>query len=75
MKKIKHISLILLFAIFLQNCSSTKVLEAWKAEQSVVDLFKKKNVLVIARTSNNQARLAFESELANELRSRGIKTR
>ncbi len=60
MKKFKQISLILIFAVFLQNCSSTKVLDAWKAEPSVVDLFKKKNVLVIARTANTQARLAFE---------------
>ncbi len=74
MKKFKQISLILIFAVFLQNCSSTKVLDAWKAEPSVVDLFKKKNVLVIARTANTQARLAFEIEIANALRARGIKT-
>ena len=73
MKQIKQISLILVLTIFLQNCSSTKVLDAWKAEPSVVDLFKEKNVLVIARTANNQARLAFEIEIANALREKGIK--
>ncbi len=67
---------LILFAFtftFLQSCSSTKVLDSWKAEPSVVELFKKKNVLVIARTSNNDARFAFESEIADALRARGIK--
>ncbi len=58
---------------FFQNCSSSKVLDAWKAEPSVVDIFKKKNVFVIARTSNNEARYEFEREIANALRARGIK--
>ncbi|MDN3723545.1 hypothetical protein QRD02_04065 [Aequorivita sp. SDUM287046] len=48
-------------------------MDSWKAEPSVVDLFKKKNVLVIARTSNNDARFAFESAMADALRARGIK--
>ena len=73
MKNIKQIVLVLAIALFLQNCSSIKVIDAWKAEQSVVDLFKEKNVLVIARTSNNPARYAFEKEIANKLRERGIK--
>lgn len=58
--------------IILQSCSSTKVLSAWKAEENVVDKFKEKNVLVIARTANNQARLAFEMAITDELRSKGI---
>jgi len=37
-----------------------KVLDAWRAEPSVVDILSKKNVLVIARRSNNRARLVFE---------------
>jgi hypothetical protein len=73
MKSIIRISLLILATFFLQNCSSTKVLDAWKAEKSVVDIFKTKNILVIARTANNQARIAFETEIANELRSRGLK--
>jgi hypothetical protein len=48
-------------------------MDAWKAEPSVVDLFKEKNVLVIARTADNQARLAFEIEIAKALRDRGVK--
>jgi plasmid stabilization system protein ParE len=73
MKTIKQITLLVILALFLQNCASTKVLDAWKAESSVVDLFKQKNVLVIARTENTQARLAFEIEIANALRAKGIK--
>ena len=73
MKKIKQISLLLVIVILLQNCSSTKVVDSWKAEQSVVDIFKQKNVLVIARTVDDYARLAFEQEIADALRERGIK--
>lgn len=73
MKKIKHIIVLITITLFLHNCGSTKVLDAWKAEPSVVDVFKQKNVLVIARTSNDQARLAFEQEIANALRDKGIK--
>jgi hypothetical protein len=72
MKNLYYLILLAFTFTIFQNCSSTKVIDAWKAEQSVVDLFKEKKVIVIARTANNQARLAFESTLANELRSRGI---
>ncbi|OUR94345.1 hypothetical protein A9Q87_01485 [Flavobacteriales bacterium 34_180_T64] len=66
--------ILLFFTFFLfQNCASTQVVDAWKAEPSVVELFKQKNVLVIARTANTQARLAFENEIADALRERGIK--
>lgn len=72
--KLKYLIILSFIAVFaLQNCASTKVVDAWKAEPSVVDLFKQKNVLVIARTANNQARLAFEIEIANALRDRGVK--
>ena len=72
--KSKTLTLLLtIVALSFQNCSSTKVVDAWKAEPSVVNLFKQKNVLVIARTENNQARLAFEIEIAQALKDRGIK--
>lgn len=72
--KNKYYFILLAFTFtFFQNCSSVKVLDAWKAEPSVVDLFKKKNVLVIARTANDYARYAFEKEIADALRERGIK--
>ncbi len=72
MKNIKNIFLVLLIAIVAQGCSGIKVLSAWKAEQPTIDEFKKKNVLVIARTADNQARIAFEESIANQLRSRGV---
>ena len=72
MKNIIRISLLILTTLIFNNCSSTKVLDAWKAEESVVDIFKTKNILVIARTANNQARIAFETEIANNLRSKGL---
>lgn len=72
MKNYIQISIIFLLSVLFVNCSSTKVLDAWKAEESVVDLFKTKNILVIARTANNQARIAFETEIANNLRSKGL---
>ena len=65
--------LLLLLICFAMSCASTQVVDAWKAEPSVVELFKQKNVLVIARTANTQARLAFENEIADALRERGIK--
>jgi hypothetical protein len=72
--KLKYFSvLILIIALALQSCSSTKVLNAWKAEEDIVSKFKSKNVLVIARTSSDKARYAFEHAIAEELRRKGIK--
>ena len=73
MRNLKINGIILMCLIMLSGCSSTKVLDSWKAEPSIVDLFKQKNVIVIARTANNQARLAFEIEIAKALREKGIK--
>lgn len=73
MKNKYYLILLALSFTFFQNCSSTKVLDSWKAEDSVVNLFKQKNVLVIARTANNQGRLAFEIELTKALREKGLK--
>lgn len=71
--KIKyHFILLALAFICLQNCVSTKVIDSWKAEPSVVDLFKTKKVLVIARTANENARYSFEREIADALRNKGI---
>ena len=69
------ISLIVSFCILLQGCSSSKakVTGAWKADQNVVDIFKEKNVLVIARTANDHARIAFEEAIVLELKALGIK--
>ena len=73
MKNTSYFILLALTFTLLQNCATTKILDSWKAESSVVDLFKTKNVLVIARTANTEARNAFEREIADALRARGIK--
>lgn len=74
LKRNIRIGLSAVVLIMALGCSSSKVkvLNAWKGEQESVEKFKKKNVLVIARTSNNQARLAFENEIANQMRAMGI---
>ncbi len=74
--KTRHLILVLTLLLgttIFNGCSTVNVLAAWKAEQNVIDQFKSKNVLVIARTNNNQARIAFENAISDELASRGIK--
>ncbi|MBO6608048.1 hypothetical protein [Psychroserpens sp.] len=72
LKQLKVLAFILLMSMTLQNCGGTKVLNAWKAEENVVNKFKEKNVIVIARTANDQARLAFEIAITDALKSQGI---
>lgn len=73
MKKAIRVITILAISIIIQGCGSgVKVINAWKAEKSAVDLFKEKKILVIARTADNQARVAFELELAEALRAKGL---
>ncbi len=68
------ITIIAIFCLLLfQSCSSVKVVNAWKADQTKVDDFKKRNILVIVRANNELARIAFEKEIADQLRVRGIK--
>lgn len=62
-----------LLVLLINSCASVKVVNAWKADKENIDVFKKKNVLVIARTANDQARIAFEREIADALRAKGIK--
>lgn len=73
MKNIKLFSLLIFTVSLLQSCGSVSVINAWKAEQDKVDSFKEKNVLVIARTNNKNARIAFETAFADGMRKRGIK--
>ena len=73
MNKFYAFILTLILTVSFQSCNSTKIVHAWKAEESIVDTFKKKKVLVIARTANDHARIAFESEIADALRERDIK--
>lgn len=71
MKKIIY-SILSLTAIFLLNaCSSVKVLDSWKADN--VNSINDKNILVIARTADNQARIAFENEIVKQLTATGKK--
>jgi len=46
---------------------------SWKAEPATIDTFKERNVLVIARTADNYARIAVENKFTRELTARGIK--
>jgi len=55
----------------LTSCTSVKVLNSWKADNAAT--LKTKNTLVIARTNNHEARVAFETEIADKLRKNGIK--
>lgn len=71
MKTSNYSLLILLVALVLNSCSSVKVLDSWKGDN--VATIKDKNILVIARTDNNQARIAFEQEISKQLREKGLK--
>lgn len=71
MKKSISLILILTVIILLNACSSVKVLDSWKVDN--IDSMNFKNILVIARTDNNQGRVIFEEEIANQLRAKGMK--
>lgn len=71
MKKLMYSIFSLTAILILNSCSSVKVLDSWKADN--VSSIKDNNILVIARTANNQARIAFENEIVNQLTSRGMK--
>jgi len=68
-KTFKFITAILVLTVF-ASCSSIKVLDAWKSD--TVAEVKDNNMLVIARTSNKQARIAFESEITKQLTASGF---
>ena len=71
MKKITVILTCLIFSISLQNCSSVKVLDSWKSDN--VSNVKNNNFLVVARTDNKQARIAFENEIVTQMEAKGYK--
>ncbi|MEX0273205.1 MAG: hypothetical protein AB3N16_02395 [Flavobacteriaceae bacterium] len=74
-KFFKTLSGLIICIPFLIQCSSSKieVYDTWKADANVIETFKSKNVLVIARTANDNARIAFEEEIAKQLRAMGVK--
>lgn len=67
----RYVSIIILvFSVLLfQNCSSVKVLDSWKSDD--VSNVKSRNFLVVARSNNKQARLAFENEIVKQMTSKG----
>ena len=71
MKKSIYLILGLTVILVLNACSSVKVRDSWKADH--VNTIKDKNIIVIARTDKQQARIAFENEIVNQLREKGMK--
>lgn len=71
MKKTIKIFTLLLATIIVSSCSGVKVLDSWKSD-NLADI-KDNNILVIARTDNKQARIAFEQQISEQLRANGIK--
>lgn len=65
----KPIVFLFLFLV-MTACSGIKVLDSWKADNA--STLKSKSTLVIARTNNQQARIAFEEAIANKLRAAGV---
>lgn len=65
--------IIVISAFIVQSCSSIKVLDAWRGDEANIEKFKEKNVLVIARTANDHARIAFEEAITLQLKAKGIK--
>jgi hypothetical protein len=57
--------------VLFSSCSSVKVLNSWKGDN--VESVKDNNMLVIARTDNISARIAFENEIVKDLKASGIK--
>ncbi len=72
MKNISRLFLLVLFTVSIQNCSSVKVLNSWKADQEALDEFKDNKILVISRTADKSSRIAFEQAIADKLREKGL---
>lgn len=69
-----NIIVFLIAGILLTSCGGgVKVLGTWKGDPENIEKFREKNVLVIARTANDHARIAFEEKIALALQARGIK--
>lgn len=68
----KHWNLIsLLFVLLLfSSCSRVKVLSTWKSDDRPG--VKDKNILVVARTANQEVRYAFENAITDELVANGL---
>jgi len=53
------------------NCSSIKVIDAWKGDN--IKTIRDQNILVIARAEHQLTRVSFEDEIADQIRSNGMK--
>ncbi len=73
MKRLLSLITLIVASIIIHSCGSVKVLDSWTGSEEAISKFKKKNVLVFARTADNTSRIAFEEALANELNAAGIK--
>ncbi len=71
MKKTINLCLALSAILLINSCSSVEVLNSWEADN--IDAVNDNNILVIARTDNMSARIAFENEIVKELTSKNIK--
>lgn len=71
MKKSIYLILSLSLILISSACSGVKVLSSWKADNA--STVKDKNFIVIARTANNQARIAFEDEIVKQLSKKGMR--
>ncbi|MCG2461819.1 hypothetical protein K8352_13755 [Flavobacteriaceae bacterium F89] len=61
----------LALAVVFDSCSSVKVLDSWKGDNA--STMRDKNILVVARTNNPQARYAFEDAITAQLIKEGFK--
>lgn len=71
MKKIVNGILIVIAFVTFSSCGSVKVVDAWKSAN--VNEMRKTNILVIARTANKKTRIAFESEITDILKAKGLR--
>lgn len=73
MKKLilSKLSVLSLIVVVLSSCSSVKVLSTWTADETAD--FKDNNILVIARSNDQQARTALEQEISKMMRADGMK--
>jgi hypothetical protein len=69
MKNIQKLLMLLCLSLTFYNCSSVKVLDSWKSDE--IEDVKSNNFLVVARTNNSQARIAFENEIVRQMREKG----
>jgi hypothetical protein len=71
MKNSSFTFVLMILLILTSACSTIKVLDAWKSED--IESVKPQNILVIARTTHQPSRVAFEQGMVKELIKNGLK--